>query len=694
MKGKWVLASAVVLLVTLMMTSSCAPATVEVTKEVPVTVEVTRVVEVAKEVPVTVEVTRVVEVVKEVPATPEAPKAPETAKTAAAPRVERLEVGYVNVKGVQLGDKTELKEGTLIVNAAELKTLLEEDKRLGRVDINVANPGDKTRIARVFDVYEPRARTGERKGEFPFPGLLGPVTDAGNGGMVVLKGAAVVVTNAGAPPDSANPPTAEGKVIQMSGGGELSTYAATHNVVVTVYPAQGVGSDEFFVAAKLAGLRAAAYLGRTGEDLKPDTVDVYEWVPLPYLDGVCDPSLPKVVYVYMVNYGNIPIQPRDFGSNKGEPVLYGDDTADLLAMVLSPNDFIDGAIVHPDSGWDETYAHQNNPVIEELHRRHGKELCFAGVVPFSARYSPSDNERATLLAARQVADIIGADGAIISKQGGGAPQAASAEIAELLEKAGVKTVVIPGNFGAVIFNQPEVRAIVNTGCLRGTMEVEAVEQVIGFHANVKEPNLGPLSLSLRNPGVMDQLGSQNWVCVTDPVDPDKDQRPVQVDRTGAERAVDMVLARLAGKPFETEMVFVEYPPLTAAPAVKDISKAKIAIVSGGGLARKDDKERFESSACTRFAAYDISGLDALTSADWEVWHGGYDSRYIAADPHRLIPLPELRELEKEGKIGKLNDTFYSFSGLANNYAGMLKIASGLVPRLQADGVEAVIMVDT
>ena len=83
----------------------------------------------------------------------------------------RLELNIINIKKAQFGTKTAVKNGVLSVNREELKKLLKEDTRLGEIDIELANPGEKCRITRVIDAVEPRARIGES--DTDFPGALG-----------------------------------------------------------------------------------------------------------------------------------------------------------------------------------------------------------------------------------------------------------------------------------------------------------------------------------------------------------------------------------------------------------------------------------------------------------------------------------------------------------------------------------------
>jgi len=635
----------------------------------------------------------------------------------------RLEVGNIHIKKVQLGEKTEIKQGVLYVNAAELKAHLEEDKRLGRVDVDIANPGDSTRIVRIQQVYEPRARTGDRKGQFPFPGAMGPGMDAGEGSICVLKGSAVIVSNAAnmqaleGPWYVATNPDSAGTFIQMSGmkgDAEPSELAKTANVVVTTYPvrdikdpsydpverqATPVEHDDYAAAMALAGLRAAAYLGRAGEDLKPDDVEVYE---LPPVSEVCKgmEDLPKIAYVFSIANCNNP-QPKAYGTNVTAPILYGADFAGPLAYVAHPNEVFDGAVVCTHPNWfTSVYSFQNNPFIKELYSRHGKDICFVGMVMTQHTCDVTDNKRGIAMTARQVVDVLGADGVIVSKSGGGAPRNQLTDICKLCQAEGVQAVAMPDTVNCIYTNPEPKIGLVDTG-VGESAEFEAVEKVIGFHYSLKAPPRGAMKGSIFR--IMDKLGGgprkavYDWLPDDDPVKGQAPGHNVVMDKLAVTRAVDMVLDKIAGRPWEPEIVAYEgYPPLETAPGIRDITKAKIAIVSGSGLVRRDDEVRFPPmrNETGEFAIYDITGIDKLDRKVWSIWHGGYREDYALADLHRLVPLPTLRKLEKEGKIGELSNTMYCYSSLVNRYIGMRKIGEAVAPLLKADEVDGVIMVST
>ena len=52
----------------------------------------------------------------------------------------RLELQLINIRDIQFGDKTEIDDNVLYINCSELRKLLEGDRRIGKVDIELAHP--------------------------------------------------------------------------------------------------------------------------------------------------------------------------------------------------------------------------------------------------------------------------------------------------------------------------------------------------------------------------------------------------------------------------------------------------------------------------------------------------------------------------------------------------------------------------
>lgn len=166
------------------------------------------------------------------------------------------------------------------------------------------------------------------------------------------------------------------------------------------------------------------------------------------------------------------------------------------------------------------------------------------------------------------------------------------------------------------------------------------------------------------------------------------------DKRGSERAVEMLLKKLKGEDFVTEFPMPDFDRVDPQPAIKDLSKATIALVTSGGIVPKGNPDHIESSSASKYGKYDIDGFDDLTSEDHETAHGGYDPVYANEDPDRVLPVDVLREMEKEGKIGKLHRYFYTTVGNGTAVANAKKFAEEIGKELVADGVDAVILTST
>ncbi len=165
-------------------------------------------------------------------------------------------------------------------------------------------------------------------------------------------------------------------------------------------------------------------------------------------------------------------------------------------------------------------------------------------------------------------------------------------------------------------------------------------------------------------------------------------------KRGSKRAVEMLLAKLAGKPYTTEYPMPDFDRVDPQPAVADLSKATIALVTSGGIVPKGNPDLIESSSASHYGEYDITGVDDLTSDTYETAHGGYDPTYANDDADRVLPVDVLRDMEREGLIGKLHNTFYTTVGNGTAVASAKAFAAEIGQKLVASGVDAVILTST
>ncbi len=166
------------------------------------------------------------------------------------------------------------------------------------------------------------------------------------------------------------------------------------------------------------------------------------------------------------------------------------------------------------------------------------------------------------------------------------------------------------------------------------------------------------------------------------------------ERRGTERAIDMLLKKINGEEFVTEYPMPVFDRVEPQPAIKDMSKVKVAIVTSGGIVPQGNPDRIESSSATKYGIYDISGMDSLTSDKFMTIHGGYDRAFVTENPNLVVPLDVMREMEKEGVIGELCNYFVTTTGTGTAVGNAKAFGEAFSKKLVADGVEAVILTST
>ena len=167
-----------------------------------------------------------------------------------------------------------------------------------------------------------------------------------------------------------------------------------------------------------------------------------------------------------------------------------------------------------------------------------------------------------------------------------------------------------------------------------------------------------------------------------------DQKPA------SERMIEMLLKKVNGEPFVTETPIPKIDRVPIAPAIKDLTKAKIALLNTGGIVPVDNPDRIQSASATRWGRYNIEGADGLEGGVYKTVHAGFDPAAADADPDVITPVDALRALEKEGVFGTLHNYFYTTVGTGTTESEASRMAKEIIPYLQEDGVDACIMVST
>jgi glycine reductase len=159
------------------------------------------------------------------------------------------------------------------------------------------------------------------------------------------------------------------------------------------------------------------------------------------------------------------------------------------------------------------------------------------------------------------------------------------------------------------------------------------------------------------------------------------------EKIGAERAVDMLVNKLKGEEFVTEYPMPIFDSVEPGKAITNLSSAKIALVTSGGMVPSGNPDRIEASSASKYGKYELDNLG-------ETAHGGFDPTYANNNPNVVLPVDALRELEKEGVIGSIHPYYYSTTGNGTSVKNSKAYAAEFSKELVAAGVDGVILTST
>jgi sarcosine reductase len=381
-----------------------------------------------------------------------------------------LELGRIPIDEVTWGRATQIEGKVLHINREELiEKAWGDDSRITSMDTDLAIPGESVRIIPIKDVIQPRVKVEGRGGIFP--GLISGVEKVGNGRTHVLQGCSVMTVGQIVG-------FQEGMLDMTGPGAQYSSFSRLLNIALLINVKKEISKQEHEEALRLAGLRAAAYLGEAGRSMTPEVMDRFETHET--LDARRTKSdLPKVAYVYMLLSQGL----------LHDTYLYGQDLKTLQPTLILPTEVMDGAVVSGNcvSACDKntTYHHLNNPIIEELSKRDGVDLHFAGVVVTNANVTLLDKEQSSSYTAKLV-EQLDVDGVIISKEGFGNPDADVMMNCAKIEEKGISTVLITDEFAgadgssqSLADTNPGANALVSVGNANEFITLPPMDRVIG-----------------------------------------------------------------------------------------------------------------------------------------------------------------------------------------------------------------------
>ena len=169
---------------------------------------------------------------------------------------------------------------------------------------------------------------------------------------------------------------------------------------------------------------------------------------------------------------------------------------------------------------------------------------------------------------------------------------------------------------------------------------------------------------------------------------------VRTDAPDYVRAVDLLLAKLNGEVYKSEIPRVEAQAHAIPNLTGSLKEMTLALVTEGGLVPKGNPDRLESSRGSKYFKYSIDGRDDLKRGEFEAMHTGYDTSTVDQDPDRIVPLDAMRVLEKAQRFKKLHDHYFVTTGTGAMPSKMAEIGAGIADELSSSGINAVLLTAT
>lgn len=389
----------------------------------------------------------------------------------------KLEIRSFPVRTAVTSDRTHYASGRLEIDRRDIDAIVAQFEALAGVDVDVAAPGESTRIINILDTVPAIWKPSDDDLQV-FPGFVGPPRTVGRGVTHRLDGLAVMAC-AEMPAESGGLLIPREAIVDMSGpAAPMTAFSETVNVVLRFDLAPGKSEPEYDAAVRQATLLVAARLAEATKDAEPETV-IVQSLDLPE-EVVHERSLPRIGYVHQIHAQG----------NNANTFVYGRSFYDNLPTLIHPNELTDGAVVSGNYAYGafktSTYLHAQLPVVRELLAGHGRDhIMLPVIISRGHNYSIDEKVRSAQYAA-QLARLLAADGVVVTWEGGGNSIVDAMQTVKALEQAGIKTTTISYEMSGtddsgvrLLDSVPEADAVISAGSTEQPVSLPAVRRVLG-----------------------------------------------------------------------------------------------------------------------------------------------------------------------------------------------------------------------
>lgn len=163
------------------------------------------------------------------------------------------------------------------------------------------------------------------------------------------------------------------------------------------------------------------------------------------------------------------------------------------------------------------------------------------------------------------------------------------------------------------------------------------------------------------------------------------------EKTGAERVVDMAVAKATGQDFISELEMPEFSKVPIASPVKDLSKAKIALLTTCGPVPVGNPDHIEAHTASKWCTYHVDDFGGPDMKKIDIAHGGFSPIAATNNGNRIIPVDAAISLAEENYIGEVCEEIYVTVGNSMPLDRAAKFGTEIAQSLIAKGISGAIL---
>ena len=161
-----------------------------------------------------------------------------------------------------------------------------------------------------------------------------------------------------------------------------------------------------------------------------------------------------------------------------------------------------------------------------------------------------------------------------------------------------------------------------------------------------------------------------------------------------DRSVEMLLARMGGHDWLTELPIRMPDAIVPAEPIADLSNAKLGLVTTGGLVPRGNPDRLVRGGAKEYLRYSIDGIDSLSADEWESVHRGFYTAIVNENPNYVLPLNVVRDVEQAGEVASVYDWILTTSGVGTAIADARQIGAAMAAEFKEAEVDCALLVAT